>query len=107
MEMDFSRVNLEYLIQARDLAREDAEVMAVLLGVPRKLAHVLAEVTPEELTQIIAIKPPLLVPRQEPWWWQRLFKAVRAGRPDELEAVIEHASLMNARAARGLNGSDR
>lgn len=94
MEMNFSRVNLEYLIQARDLAREDTQAMAVLLGMPRQLACVLAEVAPEELAQVIAIKAPLLVPRQEPWWWQRLFKAVREGRPDEVEAVIEHASLM-------------
>lgn len=100
MEMDFSRVNLEYLIQAHDLAREDPEVVAVLLGMSHKLAHLLAEATPQELAHVIAIKPPLLVPRQEPWWWQRLFKAVREGRPDEIEAVIEHASLMCVRAAK-------
>lgn len=98
--MDFSKVNLEYLIQARDLAREDAEVTAVLLGMPRQLAHVLADVAPEELAQIIVIKSPLLVPRQEPWWWQRLFKAVREGRPDELEAVLEHASLTSLRSVK-------
>ena len=66
MEMDFSRVNLEYLIQARDLAREDPEVVTVLLGMSHELVHLLAETTPQELAQVIVIKPPLLVPRQEP-----------------------------------------
>lgn len=101
MRMDFSRVNLEYLIQARDLARKDPEVVAVLLGMPCKLAHLLAETTPEQLAQVIEIKPPLLVPRQELWWWQRLFKALREGRPGEIEAIIEHASLMSAPAPKG------
>lgn len=101
MKMDFSRVNLEYLIQARDLVREDPEVFAVLLGMSRRLADLLAEATPQELTRIIEIKPPLLVPRQEPWWWQRLFKALREGRPGELDAIVEHASLMSASPPKG------
>lgn len=101
MKMDFSRVNLEYLIQARDLVREDPEVFAVLLGMSRKLADLLAEATPQELTRVTEIKPPLLVPRQEPWWWQRLFKALREGRPGELDAIVEHASLMSASPPKG------
>lgn len=101
MEMDFSRVNLEYLIQARDLAREDPERAAVVLGISRRLAYLLADTTPQELAHITEIKPPLLVPRQESWWWQRLFKAVREGRPDELKVIIEHVSLMSAPEVKG------
>lgn len=101
MKMDFSRVNLEYLIQARDLVREDPEVFIVLLGMSRKLANLLAESTPQELARVIEIKPPLLVPRQELWWWQRLFTALREGRPGELDAIVEHASLTSAPPPKG------
>lgn len=95
MEIDFSRVNLEYLMRVRDLARTDIEVVAVLLGIPIKLAQMLANVPPEELVRIIEIKVPLLIPRHEPWWWERLFKAIQEGRTEELHAIIEHASLMS------------
>lgn len=96
MDIDFSKINLEYLMHVRDLAREDIEVMAVLLGIPSKLARILADVRPEEMVRIVEIKIPLLIPRHEPWWWQRLFEAIREGRTDELKAIIEHASLMSA-----------
>ncbi len=36
-DIDFSRVNLQYLICARDLARVDPERTTVLLGVPDDL----------------------------------------------------------------------
>lgn len=101
MKMDFSNVNLEYLIQARDLAREDPEVVTALLDVSRELAHLLAEATPRELALITEIKPPLLMPRHETWWWQRLFKAVRDGCAGELDAVLEHASLLAAPTIKG------
>jgi hypothetical protein len=95
MEIDFSKINLEYLMYVRDLAREDIEVIAALLGIPSKLARILADVRPEEMVRIVEIKIPLLIPRHEPWWWQRLFEAIREGRTDELKAIIEHASLMS------------
>ena len=94
MKMDFSQVNLQYLIQARDLAKQDPQRAAVLLGIPDEMAGLLPDLSPQQLTQIIAIKPPLLIPRQEAWWWSRLFAALRDGRPDEIEAVIEHAALI-------------
>ncbi len=34
------------------------------------------------------------MPRQEAWWWSRLFTALRDGRPEEIEAIVEHASLL-------------
>ena len=67
MKMDFSQVNLEYLIQARDLTREDPTLAAVLLDIPDEMACMLAELSPHQLTQILQIKPPLVIPRQEAW----------------------------------------
>ena len=101
MEMDFSRLNLEYLIQARDLARQGPEMSSVLMGMPRDLVALLAESTPRELAQVARIKAPLFVPRQEAWWWQRFFVAVRECRSDELEAIMEHASLLIAPELKG------
>lgn len=94
MKFDFSHVNLEYLIQARDLAERDAELAATLLGIPVEMARLLADLTPQELTYVAIIKPPLLIPRQETWWWSRLFTAIREGRMEELAAIVEHASLI-------------
>lgn len=96
MEMDFSRLNLEYLIQARDLARQDPEMSSIVLGMSRDLARLLAESTPQELAQVTEIKPPLFVPRPEAWWWQRFFMAVHECRTDELNVIMEHVSLMIA-----------
>jgi len=66
--VDFSRVNLQYLIGARDLARDYPERAAVLLGVPDALGQRLAELGAEALSAVVAIKAPLIVPRQAPWW---------------------------------------
>lgn len=100
MDIDFARVNLEYLMHARDLARQDIGMTATLLSIPPELARLFAESTPEELVQIVEIKVPLLLPRQESWWWERLFKALRDHRTDELQAIIEHASLMSVQPPR-------
>jgi len=94
MDFDFSQVNLQYLIQARDLAQKDPELVASLLGIPSDMAHLLATLNAKELARVARIKPPLLMPRQDTWWWSRLFTAVRDGRSEEIEAVIEHAALI-------------
>lgn len=101
MKMDFSKLNLAYLLHARDLAQKDPELVAALLGVSSELTHLLADVTPDELVHITQIRSPLLVLRQDPWWWQRLFRALRDGRQDELKVVIEHASLVVTPEAKG------
>ncbi len=97
-EIDFSGANLQYLICARDLAREYPQRAAVLLGVPDALGQRLAQLGAEELAAVARIKAPLLIPRQEPWWWERLFAAMQAGRADELQAVLEQAGLIVANA---------
>jgi len=94
--IDFSRVNLQYLICARDLARTSPARAAVLLGAPADLVQGLAELDPEALVAVTQIQAPLLVLRQEPWWWKRLFAALRADRPEELQSVLEQAGLIIA-----------
>ena len=94
MNIDFSQVNFQHLIQARDLTKQDPQLAAVLLGIPDEMACMLPELFPHQLTQIILIKSPLLIPRQEAWWWSRLFTALGDGRHDEIEAVMEHAALI-------------
>ena len=97
-EIDFSRVNLQYLICARDLAREFPQRAGVLLGAPEDIVALLVELEPAALVAVTEVKAPLLVLRQEAWWWQRLFTALQAGRPDELRAVLEQAGLLVASA---------
>ena len=97
MKMDFSQVNLQYLIQARDLTQEDPQLGAILLGIPDEMASLLSDLSPHQLTQIIRIKSPLLSPRQEAWLWSQLLTALRDGRLDELDAIMEHASLILVR----------
>ena len=97
-DIDFSRVNLQYLISARDLARRFPERASLLLGVSDDLTQLLAGLDPAALVAVIEVKAPLLVLRQEPWWWKRLFAALQAGRPDELGAVLEQAGLVVASA---------
>jgi hypothetical protein len=95
-DIDFSRANLQYLICARDLARDYPERAGVLLGASDALVQLLAELDPAALVAVTEVKAPLLVLRQEPWWWERLFTALQAGCPDELRAVLEQAGLIVA-----------
>jgi hypothetical protein len=95
-DIDFSGVNLQYLICARDLARRYPERAAVLLGATPELVTLLAELDPATLVAMTAVKAPMLVLRQEPWWWHRLFTALRAPRTEEVWAVLEQAGLIIA-----------
>ena len=94
MDIDFSRVNLRYLIQARDISREDPERAMLLLSLSKEFVHLLGRVRPEELAQILEIKVPLLLPRHEAWWWARLLQTLQEGSPEEIEAVMKHIELV-------------
>ncbi len=94
MEIDFSSVNLQYLLQVRDLARENPQRVSVLFNMPDELVHLLAELPPGDLAAISQFRMPLVAPRQKPWWWSRLFKAIHARQPEEIRAVLEHAGLV-------------
>jgi len=101
LDFDFSDINLQYLLRTRDLARQDPEVVATLQGISVDMAHILTQTTPEELTHITRIKPPLLVPRQQAWWWARLLNAIRSGQPGEIDAILEHAALITSSQSGG------
>ena len=65
MTTDFSDLNIQYLVSARDLVRQHPDLGAVLLGFSNELAQMLAAVQPRELQRIALVKPPLFVPRNE------------------------------------------
>lgn len=96
LDFNFSDINFQYLLRTRDLARQDPEVVATLQGISVELAHTLTQTTPEELIHVTRIKAPLLVPRQEAWWWARLLNAIRSGQPGEIDAIVEHAFLITS-----------
>jgi hypothetical protein len=93
MDVDFSTVNLQYLLRARDCAREDLQRSAVVLGITPALAQLLAQSEPELFGAFPKIQVPLVMLQGAPWWWTRLFEAIRSGRTDELEAVLEHLAV--------------
>jgi hypothetical protein len=93
MKIDFSGVNLQYLIHVRDIAREDPEVAAPLLGMSPELANMLAQAPSEYLTKIAQVKVPLVAARGDTVWWYRLFKALTDENPEEVEAVLQAAGL--------------
>lgn len=94
MTMDFSQVNFEYLVQARDLAREDAPLTATLLDVPLEVTTRLASTKPSDLLHMSQIRAPLLVPRQRKWWWIRFLQAISDGNGTEISTVVDQASLL-------------
>ena len=94
MKIDFSSVNLQYLIHVRDIAREDPEVAAPLLGMSPELATLLAQAPAEYLTKIAEVKVPLLAARGDAVWWYRLFTALAEENPEEIGAVLQAASLV-------------
>lgn len=93
LKFDFSRVNLQYLIQFRDIARRNPALAATVLGLPQELASMLAEASLEELVGVNQIKAPLFVPRSEPWWWSRLLLALKDAQQEEVAMVVEHVNL--------------
>ena len=64
-----------------------------VLGLPRDLTALFAALDAEQLAGFGQVKIPLLVARGDPWWWARLLEALEAGRPEEIDAVLEHAQL--------------
>ena len=93
MNIDFSSVNLQYVIHVRDIAREDPVVAAPLMGVSPELANLLAQAPSEYLTKIAEVKVPLLAARGDALWWYRLFTALSEKNPEEIDAVLQSAGL--------------
>ncbi|MEQ8231206.1 MAG: hypothetical protein RKL32_05790 [Gammaproteobacteria bacterium] len=97
MDIDFSRINLQYLIEARELARVDPERAPVLLGTGDAYARLLAEIPADSIAQLSSVRVPLVVPRQADWWWNRLLTALGDGQPSELGPILEHVELIARR----------
>ncbi|PUB80047.1 MAG: hypothetical protein DBP02_21480 [gamma proteobacterium symbiont of Ctena orbiculata] len=93
MKIDFSSVNVEYLIHVRDIAREDPEMAAPLMGMSPELADLLAQTPADYLAKIAQVKVPLIAARGDTVWWNRLFKALIEGKTEEVDAVLQAASL--------------
>jgi hypothetical protein len=93
MKLDFSSINLQYLIHVRDVARQEPDVAASLLGISPEMANLLAQVPSEYLTKITQVKVPLLVARGDAVWWYRLFNALIENNIDEVESVLQGTSL--------------
>ena len=106
-DIDFSHVNLAYLIQARDLARQNPAASALLLDIPEPLACRLASMTPASLAQVTEFKPPLVSPRLQAWWWERLLRALTDGEPGEFRVILEHAGLLTDAANGQTTGGNR
>jgi len=94
MNVDFSDLNLQYFIQARDLARQDPLLASVLLGIPSAMAGIVGNLTPQTLAQITQIKFPLITPQQETGWWLRLLTALKDKDQKEIGAIIAQAPLI-------------
>jgi len=92
MKIDFSNINLQYLIQFRDVAREDPDLAASLMGMSPELAQLLAQAPSDYLVRISGVKIPLLTARGDAVWWYRLFTALVDENSDEVEAVLRAAN---------------
>jgi len=88
MKCNFSSINLQYLIQARDIAKKDAEHGAIILGMDKQLSEELAEISPQDLSMVARVKVPLIGPHQHTVWWKRFFRALDEGRTEEVQAII-------------------
>jgi len=93
MEIDFSSINLQYLLQVRNITQQNPELASTLLGLPQEIAGVLINASDKSLAELAKTKAPLLIARGDHWWWSRLFNAFEGGRPGEIKAVLEHANL--------------
>ena len=103
MNGDFSQLNLEYLIQARDLAIANQRQAGAILGIPDALAGLLPELTPKMLASLTRIPQPLIMPRRDLWWWSRLLVALQDGQSAEIETVMDQAALILSAAAEKMN----
>ncbi|MCP3665647.1 MAG: hypothetical protein GY696_24635 [Gammaproteobacteria bacterium] len=93
MEMDFSSLNLQYLLQVRDIARCHPELAVAILGLSKEMVSDLSAITGDDMSMITRSKAPLLTLRGDCRWWSNLFTALKDNQPGEVEVVLEHANL--------------
>lgn len=93
-DTDFSTINYQFLLQARDVAKQHPELVVALLGIPKELVEPLAQMSANALISITQIKKPLLMLRPETWWWERLLRALNDGNQEEIEIILEHSCFL-------------
>ena len=94
LDTDFSSINYQYLLKARDVAKRDPDLVVALLGIPKELVEPLTQTSASGLAALLNIKEPLLMLRAETWWWERFFTAINDSKKEEIDAVIEHACFI-------------
>lgn len=93
MNVDFSTINLQYLLKTHRIAQGHPELASSVLGLPIDLIHTFSHITDESLAEIAQVKTPLLVTRGDSWLWSRLFNAMKDYRQEEIKDILEHANL--------------
>ena len=93
MEADFSTVNHTYLSKARALSIEDPVMASAVLGIPVELTTKLASLSLDDMGYLIHLTYPLLAPRNNTQWWNKLFDAVDSGRQEAIDAVVKSGLL--------------
>lgn len=92
MDVNFSELNMEYFIAARDFANENITVASIMLGTPPELTQCLATLTPRQLANIGYVNTPLIIPRDEKTWWPRFLRALKDGNRAEVETLAEQTN---------------
>jgi len=55
LDTDFSHINLQYLLQVRDVARQEPDLVVALLGIPKELVDPLAKTSAHSLSVVTNI----------------------------------------------------
>ena len=101
MSSDFSEINLQYLLQARDLARQNAGLAGAVLGLPGETVELLGGLTPKTLAAIARVQAPLITLLPDRQWWSCLLTALKENDPKEIEVLIAQAPVIVATSGEG------
>ncbi len=93
MEIVFSNLILQCVLQVCNIARKCLELAIAIPGLLVELVSMLVSLIAKGQSKIARIKVSLLALRGDSGWWSRLFTALKAPRLGEVEVVLEHASL--------------
>lgn len=91
MDVNFSTFNAEYFLAVKDVIRQDPTAGAVLFGTSHEFLQCVSQLTPHQLAKLVNVKMPLVVPRQNPTWWTRFFRAITDGDRSELVTLSDEA----------------
>ena len=86
--MDFSRINLQYLITLRALAQTEPELAAATAGLPIDVVRLVGQLSLEQLVGLAVRKTPIVRVRGDVTWWTDLLDAAHDGEPDGLTTLM-------------------